>query len=484
LSKLRTKTISGVFWSLADNGVSQGLQFVVGIILARLLAPEEFGLIGMIMIFILLSESFINSGFSQALIRKKECTKEDYNTAFYFNLITSIAFYFILFVSAPLISRFYEQPALTSILRILGLILFFNAFSIVQQAILIRQVNFRLQTKITFFASILSGIIAIMMALKGFGVWSLVVKMLTSHFLRTFLLWIFNKWHPSLLFSKESFHEMFSFGYKLLFSSLINTGFRNIYYVVIGKYFSAAHLGFFSRADQFTKLPAHTMTKTLQRVAFPVLSEIQDDIPRLKRGYKKFIKVTMFANSAVLLLLAALAEPFILTLLGEKWIQTIPFLQLMCFAVLMHPIVSLNMNTLIVKGRSDIYLWLEIITKILIIPIVIIGVLTSIEIMIIGMVLHSIVNYLLIAQKTSKLIDYSIVDQLKDILPGFMISLSAAAIVVLLQKVTVLPPIYELLLFGGIGVGMVLVLSEVFKEEGYWEVRKVLIGRFDTNKIN
>jgi O-antigen/teichoic acid export membrane protein len=474
MNKLRQKTISGVLWSMMDNGISSVIQFVVGIILARLLTPKEFGLIGMIIIFIYVSEVFINSGFSQALIRKNNCKEEDYSTAFFFNFLMSTVFYILLFFAATPISRFYNQSELISILRILGILLFINAFSIVQQAILIKNVDFRLQTKITFISSVLSGITSIIMAYKGYGVWSLVAKMLLNNFFKTILLWFNNKWYPTSFFSSHHFKEMFSFGYKLLLSGLFKSFFDNIYNLIIGKFFSVNELGFFTRADRFTKLPSHTLTKTLQRVAFPVLSEIQEDIIHLKNGYKHFIKSTMYFNSAIMLMLAALAEPVILTLLGKKWSQSIPFLQLLCLAQLMYPIISLNMNTLIVKGRSGLYLFLEIISKLLIIPVVILGIFTNIKIMILGMAAHALFSYLLISFYTSKMINYNVTDQVKDILPGFLIAMFSALPVFVLQYILILSPLAELLLMGTVGVLLIIILSELFKETAYVEVKTII----------
>jgi O-antigen/teichoic acid export membrane protein len=483
MSKLKNKTITGVLWSAFDNGINQIIQFVVGIILARILSPKEFGLIGMLTIFIVLSEIFINSGFSQALIRKKDCGEKDYNTAFIFNLFTSLIFYFLLFICAPWISDFYHQPELTQIIRIIGIILFINAFSIVQEAILIKKVNFKLQAKITLISSVFSGAISIWIAVSGFGVWSLVAKTLLGGFFRTSLLWVYNKWLPSGWISKDSFRKMFYFGYKLLASSVINTTYQNLYYLVIGKFFSVIDLGYFTRADHFTKLPSQTLTKSLQRVAFPVLSEIQEDLPRLKNGYQKFIRVTMFFNANIMLTLAALATPFVLGLLGEKWAVSIPYLQLLCFATLLMPINSLNMNLLVVKGKSGIYLWIEIVTKILAIPIIIVGIYTSIKIIVYGMIIHSIITFIIICLKTSKLIDYSILNQIRDVLPGFLIAFSSSGVIYIIQYYLNINPLLELIALGLASVGLIIASAEIVREKGYIEVKKILLDRIKLSKI-
>ncbi|MFT6842893.1 MAG: teichuronic acid exporter, partial [Psychroserpens sp.] len=338
MSSLKQKTVSGLLWSFIDNFSKLGLTFVIGIILARLLDPREFGLIGMITIFIALSQSLVDSGFTQALIRKKDCTQADYSTVFYFNLFVGIILYTVLFFYAGAISRFFDEPQLLLIVQVVGLSIIVNAFTIVQRARLIKAINFKLQTKISIIASMSSGIIGIMMAYSGYGVWSLVFKTLLGFTITSLLLWIWNKWKPSFEFSRNSFKEMFSFGYKLLTSGLIDTAYRNIYLLVIGKYFSAAELGFYTRADQFSNLPSQNITSVIQRVSYPVLAEIQHDIPRLKTAYQKIIKSTMLITFVSMIILAVVAKPLVLTLIGEKWLPSVIYLQLLSFGGMLYPL--------------------------------------------------------------------------------------------------------------------------------------------------
>ena len=243
---LKQKAVSGLLWSFIDSSARLGIQFIIGIILARLLSPKEFGLVGMLTIFIAVSQSFIDSGFSQALIRKKDPSQEDYSTVFYFNMATAIICFFILFFCSGLISRFFKEPQLKPLVQVLGLSLVINAFAIIQQTILTRRIDFKLQTKISVISSILSGIVAVWMAFAGYGVWSLVIKTLTMYAITSILLWSWNRWRPVLVFSIHSFKELFSFGSNLLISGLIDTIFRNVYYLVIGKSFSAQELGYYT----------------------------------------------------------------------------------------------------------------------------------------------------------------------------------------------------------------------------------------------
>ena len=256
---LKQKTISGLSWSFIERIVSQGSKFIVGIILARLLLPKEFGLIGMLVIFTDLANAFIDSGFSQALIRKINCSDKDYSTVFYFNLAVGVVIYFILFFNAGFIAAFFNEPQLIKILRILGLSIIINSFGLIQSTILIKEINFKLQSKITLISATGSGLISIILAIMGFGVWALVWRFILLNFITTILLWIWNKWQPKILFSLSSFREMFTFGSKLLVSGLLDTLYNNIYYVVIGKFFSAAELGFYTRANSFSTLPSSNL---------------------------------------------------------------------------------------------------------------------------------------------------------------------------------------------------------------------------------
>ncbi|MGE5411070.1 MAG: lipopolysaccharide biosynthesis protein, partial [Clostridiales bacterium] len=315
---LKEKTVRALFWSFTDNFINLGGQFIVGIILARILSPREFGLVGMLSIFIAISQTFIDSGFSNALIRKQNCNQNDYSTVFYFNLVVSILCYSLLFVFSGYISSFFKEPQLKVLLRFLGLGLILNSFTLIQRTILVKNINFKTQTKVSFVATVGSSIVAIIMALNGFGVWSLVVLTLSRYGLISLFLWIWARWKPALVFSKKSFNDLFYFGSKLLISSLIETIYNNIYYLVIGRFFSAVDLGYYSRADQFQSLPSANLQSVIGRVSFPVLSKLQDDRDNLKHTFQKIIKNTMFVTFFLMMGMMAISRPLILTLLGSK----------------------------------------------------------------------------------------------------------------------------------------------------------------------
>lgn len=479
---LKQKTINGLFWSFIDSFANQGVQFVVGIILARLLSPREFGLIGMITIFIAISQSFIDSGFSSALIRKRNCTQTDYSTIFYFNLGIGVLFYGILFISAGAISSFFMEPKLEMLLQVLGLGLILNALGIIQRTILIKNINFKLQTKVSLVASIGSGIIAIIMALLGYGVWSLVALTLIRFGLNTLFLWVWAKWKPLWVFSKKSFKELFAFGSKLLVSGLIDTTYRNIYYLIIGKYFSAIELGYYTRADQFKALPSRNLTGVISRVSYPVLSSIQDDIPKLKVAYKKIIRSTMFVTFILMLGMAAVAKPMILTLIGEKWLPAVIYLQMLCFVGMFYPLHALNLNMLQVQGRSDLFLKLEIIKKILAVPTMIIGILFGIKIMILGMMVNTMIAYYLNSYWSGKMLGYSFFQQVKDILPSLAIAVIMSASVFSLNFIGINSPLLLLVIQIITGAILTILICELINFSDYKYIKTTILDKLIKTK--
>ncbi|MDD2286704.1 MAG: MOP flippase family protein [Paludibacter sp.] len=474
---LKQKTVSGLLWSFIDQFANLGITFIAGIILARLLSPREFGLIGMITVFIAVSESFINSGFSSALIRKKDCTDTDFSTVFYFNLVAGILFFFILFFSAPAIAGFFDEPQLEAIVQVLGIILIIDSLTLIQRTILTKRIDFKLQARISVIASLGSGIVAIVMAFNGFGVWSLVAQRLLRQGLNSFFLWLWNRWRPLWVFSKQSFKELFGFGSKLLVSGLIDTLYRNIYYLVIGKYFSAQELGYYTRAEGFNNLPSQNLNSIVSRVTYPVLSSMQDDIPRLRNNYQKLIRSVMFITFILMLGMAAVAEPMIHTLIGAKWEPAIIYLQMLCFVGMMYPLHALNLNMLQVQGRSDLFLKLEVIKKIIAIPTIVIGVFFGIKIMIVGMMVNTLIAYYLNSYWSGVKIGYSITQQVKDILPSFSLALTMGVLVYLLGAL--LPFSYPLkliiqIVFGGL---FVLVICEVTKFKDYIFVKELIVEK-------
>lgn len=312
---LKSKTVSGVLWSAIERFSLQGVQFIINILMARLLLPSDYGMIGMLAVFLQISQTFIDSGFSDALVQKKDRTETDLSTVFYFNIIISVLLYILLFIGAPYIAQFYRMPELTLVTRIIMLNLIFSSFAAVPKTILTIRIDFKTQSKISLISAVVSGVVGIIMAYKGTGVWALVVQSLLNALLITLLFFYCINWRPLKVSSKESFQRLFSFGSKLLFSRLIHALYYNLYSLVIGRKYSSAELGYYTRAEQFAILPSSNINAIISRVTFPILSNIQDDNVRLASAYRKYIKLASYLIFPLMVGLAAVAQPLVLLLL-------------------------------------------------------------------------------------------------------------------------------------------------------------------------
>lgn len=472
---LKHKAVRGVGWSFVDNIANSGITFLVGLVLARILTPAEYGVMAMVTIFIAISNSIVDSGFSNALIRKIKIEQIDYNTVFYFNLVVSLFLYLILFFCAPAISVFFKEPILVNIMRVIGWILVINALAIIPRTILVRNVDFKTQTKVSLISSIFSGVIGIGMALTSFGVWSLVGQQLSRQFLNTVFLWFFCHWRPLWEFSIQSFKELFGFGSKLLLSGLLNTIYNDIYSLVIGRCYSAADLGQYTRASQFNTIFSSNLTTVVQRVSYPVLSSIQNEERRLREAYRRVIKVTMLVTFACMLGLAAVAKPLLVLLIGEKWLPAVYFLQIICFSGMLYPLHAINLNILQVKGRSDLFLKLEIIKKIIATVPIVIGIFWGIELMLWGSVCSSFIAFFLNSYYSAPLIGYPTSRQIKDVTPTLGISFGVAAV---MWSLSLLSISYYVMLPLQCVVGLLLafLIYERTKLPEYMEIRQLLLS--------
>lgn len=431
---LKKKTFTGVIWNASERFGTQALQFVVGIILARLLVPADFGIIGMLTIFIVLSQTFIDSGFSIALIRKNDASNIDFSTVFWFNVIVAFLVYCILFIVSPYIAIFYNQPILVILTRVITIILLINSFGEIQRTILTKKIDFKSQAKVRLFSILVGSFVGIFMALKGYGVWSLVGKTLTQTALTNLGYWIMNSWRPQFIFSSKSFKELFSFSSKLLFSGLLSMITMNIYTLIVGKLFNAQSLGYYTRAKQFNDFPVQTIQGVSMSVLYPVLSQIQDDTQRLKEGYKKFLRMITFVLLPIMALLIIIAEPLIRIILTEKWMPVVPLLQIYCIIGAMIPLQSINVNILIVKGRSDFVLLLDIFKIILLFVIVFIFHRWGIIGLMWGLVILSFIGYFLNVHYANKLMEYGIIEQLSDIKVYFFTTIIMSVVVLGLKN--------------------------------------------------
>lgn len=365
MGSVRQDTISGIKWSAIEKIALQGIQFIIGIILARLLTPSDYGVLGMIAIFIAIANTFVDSGFSNALIRKKDRTQADSSTVFYFNIGASILCYIILFCIAPYVADFFKTSIICDVLRVISLTLVINAFVTVHRAHLTIAVDFKSLAKVSLVSTMLSGCIGIYFAYTGHGVWSLVYQQLGNSLISTLLILYISKWRPTLTFSTPSFKELGAYGSKLLVASLISSLYSNIVTMIIGKCYTAKDLGNYTRGNQFASLPGDTISGIMGRVTFPILAKIQEDTDKLIHVYRKYIRMTSMVIFFLMCTLMAVSKPLILILLSEKWADCIIYLQILCFAMMFDHITQINMNLLQVKGRSDLCLKAEIVKKIL-----------------------------------------------------------------------------------------------------------------------
>lgn len=475
MNSLKDKTLHGVGWSFADNLVNQGVTFLIGLVLARLLSPEEYGLISIIVIFISVFNTIVDSGFSNALIRKVDVTDIDYSTVFWTNILVSVVLFFALFFSAPAIARFFNQPQLLPLTKVMSCVIIINALAIIQRTILIKNLDFKTQTKVSVISSLISGGLGIVMALFGFGVWSLVAQQISRQLLNSLFLWVFTKWVPHLDFSVQSFKVLFGFSWKLLVSGLIDTIWKEIYQVVIGKFYSPATLGQYTRAQQFGSIFSSNLTSVVQRVSYPVLSEIQDDKERLKNAYRKVIKVTMLVTFCCMLGLAAIAKPMIVTLIGEQWLPAVPFLQIICLNMMLYPLHAINLNMLQVQGRSDLFLKLEIIKKLIAVGPLLLGIFIGIHWMLFGSVLAGFVAYCLNSFYSGRFLNYSMLDQLKDILPSLFVAGFMAVLVFMISYIS-LPNLTLLVIQLVVGFVTTIALCEIFKIDSYIEIKEIVLN--------
>ncbi len=428
MSSIKAKAITGIKWSFIDNIANSGITFLVGILLARLLSPREFGILGLITLFITISNSIVDGGFATALIRKDDVTDKDYNTVFYCNLAIAILLMIILILCSNSIAHFFKEPILSTIMPVMSILLVINAFTIIQRTIFIKKINFKTQAKISLISSVGSGIIGISLAILHFGVWSLVVQQLSRQALISFFLWAFSSWRPGLIFSKKSFRELFGFGSKVLLANLVNTFYQNIFLSIIGKLYSTEQLGKYSRADQFNTIFTNNLTLIIQKVSFPMLSSIQNDRERLLFLFRKTLIYSSIITFGLVLSLAAVAKPMILLLIGEKWIDSVLYLQIMCLYGILYPLSIVNLNMLNIQGRSDLLLKLEVIKKFLFIPVFVVGFYFELKYMLLAAVIYYYIEFLFNSFFSERFFNYGSWKQVKDLLPVFLISFFVAII--------------------------------------------------------
>lgn len=476
MSDLRIKTINGLKWGAIERFSNQGISFVISIIIARILLPADYGLIGLTAVFIGIPQVFISSGFGAALVRKQDRTEVDMATVFYYNISVSSLLYLLLFIAAPFIADYFEENVLTHIIRILGLNFVINSFQIIQGVQCTIDLNFKVQTKISVIATIGSGVLGLVMAYMGMGVWALVAQHVSYALFSTLLYCFLIKWHPASSFSMQSFRELFGYGSKLLASALLDTVFNNIYSLVIGKKYSVGDLGFYARANSLAELPASNLTGILRKVTFPVLSKLQDDEEAMVFYHRKMIRITCLAMFPIMGFIILYAHPLIEVLLSEKWLPAAPLLQIVCVGAMFSPLQVLNANPLYVKARTDLVLILEIMKKIVVITALIITVSYGVTAICIGFAVASIISFFLNIYYVKKVFPLSFVAQIKDVASTLLVVLFVCGVSALIFLLS--DNAYIILFAGGsFSILFYLFVSSIFQKGELQTVLRALKTR-------
>lgn len=424
---MNDKAIRGVLWSAMERFSIQGCQFFIGLVIARFVMPEEFGLIAMTYIFMLVAQLFVDSGFGNALIQKKRRTTIDYSTVFYFNIVISLLLYLILFVTAPLIGDFYHQPLLCEVTRWIGLDIILSAFTIVQRSKLTIELNFKLLAKVSLSAVLISGIVGIAMAYNGYGVWALVTQTLLNSFILCICLWCVAKWQPIWAFSTDSFKQMFSFGSKLLVAQLLHTIYLHLYSLVIGRWYNAADTGYYNRAYTIAQRPITSITQIFTRVLYPLQCEHQDDDKRLSRELLRFLRVIYYVIFPLSICMAVLAKPLLLVILTEKWADCAPLVSILCIGYMWIPLSILNGGILQVKGRSDLFLKIEVFKKFIAVAILFATIPLGLRWLCWGIVAYNVIDVCIIVFFTRTIINVGYIRLIQSLMPILMLALVCGA---------------------------------------------------------
>lgn len=459
--------IKNLFWKMMERFGVQGIQFIVQIVLARLLLPKDYGLISLVTIFIAIANVFVQSGFNTALIQKKDADEVDFSSVFYLSLGVAIIMYVLIFICAPLVSDFYNEAQLTLVLRVLAITLFFGAFNSIQNAVVAKRMQFKKLFFSSLGSSLISGVIGIVLAYLGLGVWALVFQQILSQVSITIILWFNVKWRPTLVFSIEKVKELFNYGSKLLLSSLIDTVYMNLRNLIVGKIYTPEVLGMYNRGEQFPQLIVTNINGSIQSVMLPTLSSEQENKERIKTIVRRSIVTSSFIIFPAMIGLAAIAEPVVSILLTDKWLPCVPFLQIFCFIYALMPIHTANLQAINAIGRSDIFLKLEIYKKVIGIITLIITIPYGVYAIACGGLVGSIISSFINAYPNLKLINYSYKEQLQDVIPSFILSVIMGVIVYSINLLNI-TPLLTLIIQIVVGIVIYVSMSYLFKLECFY----------------
>lgn len=473
---LKDKVVSGTSWKLIEKGVNEIALFVIGIVLARLLSPSDYGVVGLLAVFFAVARTFQDSGFASALIQKKDRTQKDYCTVFYFNLIMSCLLYIVFFFSAPYIAAFYKVPILVKITRVFALSFILGGFTSVLYTKLKAEMRFKALSLISIIGTLCTGATGVILALLGYGVWALVFQVLVGELLKGVAIWLVSRWKPSLVFSLESFKKLFTFGGNLLVSGLINTLYNNIYTLVIGKVYQPIQVGYFNRANGYANIPTNIILQLAVDVSYPILATVQDSNERLLVAYRKLLRTPLFILYPVLTMLAVMASPLIEIMIGSKWLPCVPMLKILCLAGFFIPLTHINLNLLYVKGRADLVLRLEFIKKPIAFLILFASIPFGIYWLIAGRVLYSLIGFMINCYYTNIILDYGFKKQMKVLLPIFF-NVTIMGSFVYLSMFFTNDNYLKLIVGSAIGLSSFLLYSILTRDESYYDVKEIILNK-------
>lgn len=459
---LKQKTVHSIFWSAIQQFGRQGISFIFSILLARILLPKEFGYIAMVMVFINICTTLIDSGLTQSLIRKNEDDEKDYSTIFFFNLGVSIFLYTLLYFIAPYIAGFYNQPILHKLVRWQAIILIIHALSLIQETLMVKNLEFKKLTYAKLPAIIISGAIALYLAKRGFGLYSIVAYTILDSGIIAIILWVISPWKPKPSFHIENFKKHYKFGGHLTISGILESGFNELYNIILGKFFSPAHLGFFNRAYTIQRLPVSNLSNVLNKVTYPILAKIKHNNKKLKEVYSKLMLMVVFIITPILIFSGILGKPLISLILTDKWLPAVPYFKILCLAGIIYPLNMYNINILKIKGKSSTILRLQLYKKIVFILSLCLIILYGMYGLLYGILINALLSFLLNSYFSGKLISFDTWDQLKNITPLIIINFISGTLVYLFEKETAHCLSNFMQLFIGYSIGFFIYITMVY----------------------
>lgn len=460
----KNTVVSSLIWKFLERGGVQGMQFVLSVVLARLVSPDDYGVVALVLVFVQIATVFVQSGFNTALIQKKDSDEVDFSSIFFLSLFVALLCYGILFFAAPFIAGFYKQEVLAPVVRLVSLTLLFGAVNSVQSAYVSKTMQFKRFFYSSTGAVLGSGIVGVALAFQGLGVWALVAQQLVKDLLVCLILWFTVQWRPRALFSLGRVRALFGFGWKLLCSALLDSVFRNAYNLIVGRIYDSHTLGYFNRGQQFPQAIASNLDGSIQSVMLPTLSASSDDVQEVKRITRRSISTSAYLLMPCMFGLAAVAEPLVRVLLTDKWLPCVPFLQLACISYALYPIHTANLTGINALGRSDIFLRLEIIKKSVTVLNILITLPLGIYAMAVGQVVCSFVSTFINSFPNKKLMGYSYFEQWRDLLPSFLLSIGMAAMVWMMNGLPASPPLL-LAMQVAAGIALYALLSRLLRLE-------------------